>query len=124
MQSSASVTFDDQTTGGSSVSVTSATLPEGGFIAIHDSRLLDGKALESVIGVSDSLDAGTHESVDVELFDVKGAEFDSKMLEADATLIAMPHLDSNGNGEYEFVSSGGQKTVRTRRTTRRSSTTR
>ncbi|MFH5800296.1 twin-arginine translocation signal domain-containing protein [Haladaptatus sp. CMAA 1911] len=109
MKSSASVTFDDQTTGGTSISVASATLPEGGFIAIHDGRLLDGKALESVIGVSDSLDAGTHENVDVELFDVKGAEFDSKMLEDDGTLIAMPHVDSNDNGEYEFVSSGGQK---------------
>ncbi|WP_423743529.1 twin-arginine translocation signal domain-containing protein (plasmid) [Haladaptatus sp. SPP-AMP-3] len=109
MQSSASVTFDDQTTAGTSVSVASATLPKGGFIAIHDDRLLDGKALESVIGVSDALDAGTHETVGVELFDVKGAEFDSKMFEEDATLIAMPHVDSNGNGEYEFVSSGGQK---------------
>ncbi|EFW90606.1 hypothetical protein ZOD2009_17970 [Haladaptatus paucihalophilus DX253] len=108
MQSSASVTFDDQTTGGTSVSVASATLPKGGFIAIHDDRLLDGKALESVIGVSDALDAGTHETVDVELFDVKGTEFDSKMLEEDATLIAMPHVDSNGNEEYEFVSSDGQ----------------
>ncbi len=108
MQSSSSVTFDDQTSGGTSVTVTSATLPDGGFVAIHDSRLSDGKALESVIGVSESLDAGTHENIEVDLFDVDGADFDTKMLETDQTLIAMPHVDSNGNGEYEFVSSGGK----------------
>ncbi|MGA9401947.1 DUF7282 domain-containing protein [Haladaptatus sp.] len=108
MKSSAAVTFDDQTTGGTSVTVKSATLPEGGFVAIHDDRLLDGKALESVIGVSDKLDAGAHTDIEVDLFDVDGADFDEKMLEEDGTLIAMPHVDSNGNGEYEFVSSGGK----------------
>ncbi|MCO8242499.1 MULTISPECIES: twin-arginine translocation signal domain-containing protein [unclassified Haladaptatus] len=108
MKSSAAVTFDDQTTGGTSVTVKSATLPEGGFVAIHDDRLLDGKALESVIGVSDKLDAGAHTDIEVNLFDVDGADFDEKMLEDDGTLIAMPHVDSNGNGEYEFVSSGGK----------------
>ncbi|WP_150123035.1 twin-arginine translocation signal domain-containing protein [Haladaptatus sp. R4] len=108
MESSAAVTFDDQTTGGTSVTVKSATLPEGGFVAIHDDRLLDGKALESVIGVSDTLDAGTHTDIEVDLFDVDGADFDEKMLEDDGTLIAMPHVDSNDNGEYEFVSSGGK----------------
>ncbi len=84
MKSSATVTFDDQTTCGTSVTVKSATLPDGGFVAIHDSSLLDGKVTESVIGVSDSLDAGTHEDIEVDLFDVKGADFDMKMLEDDA----------------------------------------
>ena len=108
MKSSATVTFDDQTTGGTSVTVKSATLPDGGFIAIHDSSLLDGKVTESVIGVSDSLDAGTHEDIEVDLFDVKGGDFDMKMLEDDQTLIAMPHMDSDGDGEYDFVCSGGK----------------
>ncbi|RBI63021.1 hypothetical protein DMJ13_00220 [halophilic archaeon] len=106
--SSASVTFDDQTTDGETVTTASVTLPEGGFVAVHDERLLDGKALESVVGVSDYLDASTHENVEITLFDVMGAEFEKRMLSEDQTLVAMPHLDSNGNDEYDFVSSGGK----------------
>ncbi|WP_101294490.1 DUF7282 domain-containing protein [Halegenticoccus soli] len=104
---SADVTFEDQTTDGKTVAVASVTLSEGGFVAIHDERLLDGDALGSVVGVSEYLDAGAHEDVEVHLFDVKGAEFETTMLEGDQTLIAMPHLDSNGNGEYDFVATGG-----------------
>lgn len=109
MQSSASVTFDDQTTGGTSVSVASATLPKGGFIAIHDDRLLDGKALESVIGVSDALDAGTHEDIEISLYEgVPGGDYEMSMLEEDTTLIAMPHFDSDANGTYDFLTSEGE----------------
>jgi hypothetical protein len=106
--SAASVTFDDQTTGGKTVTTASVTLPEGGFVAIHDERLLDGKALESVVGVSRYLEAGTHENVQIPLFDVMGADFEKQMLSEDQTLVAMPHLDSDGNDEYDFVSSGGK----------------
>lgn len=107
-QSSATVTFDDQTTGGKTVTVDSTTLPDGGYVAIHDSRLNDGKALESVVGVSTYLEAGTHEDVDVTLFDVKGAKFDVEMLREDQPLVAMPHRETSGNETYEFVSSGGK----------------
>ena len=108
-QPTASVTFDDQTTDGSSVTVASVTMSDGGFVAIHDSTLLDGEVIGSVVGVSDVLDAGTHEGVDVALFGgVPGAEFDQDALQEDETLIAMPHFDSNGNGTYDFVTSGGE----------------
>lgn len=103
----ASVTFDDQTSDGTSVVVQSVTMSEGGFVTIHDSSLLDGDALGSAIGVSEALDAGTHEDVDVPLFDVPGGDFETSMLSDDQTLIAMPHLDTNGNGTYDFVSSEG-----------------
>jgi len=46
----ATVTFDDQMSDGTTVTVESATMSEGGFVAIHDERLLDGKPLESVVG--------------------------------------------------------------------------
>lgn len=109
-QSSASATFDDQATDGTSVTVQSATLPEGGFVAIHDAKLLqEGELFESVIGVSDALDAGTHEDLKVMLYQgVPGNEFDQSMLQKDQALIAMPHLDTNGNGTYDFVTSDGE----------------
>lgn len=108
-QPTASVTFDDQTTDGSSVTVASVTLSDGGFVTIHDSRLQDGDALGSVVGVSDVLDAGTHEDITVALFEgVPGAGFDQAALEEAETLIAMPHFDSNDNGTYDFVTSEGE----------------
>ncbi|WP_129113040.1 DUF7282 domain-containing protein [Halegenticoccus tardaugens] len=103
------VTFDDQTTDGKTVTVAAATLPEGGFVAIHDERLLDGDALGSVVGVSEYLDEGTHEDVEVALFDVKGVDFEEETLEGDQTLIAMPHLDTDGNEEYDFVETEGEE---------------
>ncbi|MFC6726600.1 ferritin-like domain-containing protein, partial [Halobium palmae] len=105
-----SAMFADQTSDGSSVTVASASLPEGGFVAIHDSSLLDGNVLGSVVGVSEKLDAGTHSDVMVHLYaDVPGQDFGGQSsLEEDQTLIAMPHYDTNGNGTYDFVSSGGE----------------
>ena len=96
-QGTASVSMSDQSTDGTAVVVDSATVEDGGFIAIHDSSLLDGEALASVIGVSEYLEPGSYEDLTVELSD--------PIAEAD-TLIAMPHRDTNGNEEYEFVSSG------------------
>lgn len=97
---SASVTFEDQTTDGSSVEVGSVTMSEGGFVAIHDSRLLDGDAIESVVGVSEFLEAGTHEDVMVELDEAP---------EDGETLVAMPHLDTNDSQTYDYVSSEGSE---------------
>jgi hypothetical protein len=87
-------------TDGNSVEVASTTLPEGGFITIHDSSLNEGDALGSVVGVSDYLGEGSHEDVTVEL---------DEAIEEDQTLIAMPHLDTNGNEEYDFVDSEGSE---------------
>lgn len=107
---SASVTFDDQETGGNSVTVQSITMSKGGFTAIHDSSLLEGNVIGSVIGVSEKLEAGTHEDVDVMLFEgVPGGDYDQDMLMNDQTLIAMPHLDTNDNGTYDFITSNGEK---------------
>jgi len=106
---SAMVTFDDQESTGTSVTVAKAMLPEDGYIAIHDSSLLDGAVLDSVIGVSEYLEAGTHEDLQVHLFNVKGADFDMETLDEDQALIAMPHRETNDNETYNFVSSGGEE---------------
>src|SRR5699024_7902519 len=52
--SNASVAFANQTSNGSNVTIESATLPEGGFIAIHDSGYTTGaeSAESSVIATS------------------------------------------------------------------------
>ncbi|MFC5367808.1 DUF7282 domain-containing protein [Salinirubrum litoreum] len=104
---SADVTFADQTSDGTTVVVESVTMSEGGFVAIHNDSLFDGDALGSVVGVSGYLSPGTHENVEVTLFDVPGATFGDDSLPAgEQTLIAMPHFDSDGDEVYDFVATG------------------
>jgi|GEM_PF-1172726 hypothetical protein len=95
-QGTASVSISDQSTDGTTVVVDSVTVEDGGFIAIHDSSLNDGEVLASVIGASDYLEPGSYENLTVELSD--------PITEAD-TLIPMAHRDTNGNEEYDFVTS-------------------
>ena len=95
----AAVEFPDQSTLGTSVVVDSVRMDDGGFVTIHDSRLLEGQPLESVIGVSGLLEPGTTEAVEIPLADP---------IAADETLVAMPHRDTDGDGTYSFVESGGE----------------
>lgn len=109
---SASVSFEDQdaTNDSTGVTVRSVYLPEGGFIAVHDSTLLDDPPVVagSVIGVSEKLEPGLYNGVEITLFSVPGQDFDEDtVLEGEQTLIAMPHFDTNGNGVYDFVTSDG-----------------
>ncbi|PSP98880.1 PGF-CTERM sorting domain-containing protein [Halobacteriales archaeon QS_4_70_19] len=96
---SATVSFSDQPTDGSSVVVDRTEMANGGFLAIHDSSLLDGATFESVRGVSGKLGAGVHSDVRVSL---------DEPLENDDTLIPMPHRDTNDNDQYDFVTSDGE----------------
>lgn len=107
----ASVQFDDQTSeDGRTIVVNSVNVPDGGFIAIHDSTLFQGEAAGSVIGVSGFLAAGTHTDVEIELFDVPGLNVPSDTtLPGDQVLIAMPHRDTNDNQTYDFLTTGGQE---------------
>jgi PGF-CTERM protein len=94
---SASVTFEDQETEGDSVTVASVTMSQGGFVTIHDATVTDN-AITSVRGTSSYLEAGSHEDVEVSLDDP---------VEESGMFFAMPHLDTNGNEAYDFVSSEG-----------------
>jgi len=94
----ASVSFSGGTSGGSTVVVDEVTLPEGGFVTIHDDTLTDGDVLGSVVGTSAYLEAGTHENVTVRLTDSVD----------DGTYHAMAHQDTNGDRAYTFVSSNGE----------------
>ena len=103
----ATVAFADQESNGTTVTVESVNVSEGGFVAIHNESLLDGDAVGSVVGVSEYLEPGNYTDVTVTLFDVPGAAFEEDELEANETLIAMPHRDTNANEQYDFVSTGG-----------------
>jgi len=94
----ASVSISDQTTDGNSVTVDSASLSQGGFVTIHDGTLLDGATFDSVRGTSEYLESGDHSDIEVSL---------DTPYEEDGTAVAMPHLDTNGNQEYDFVDTEG-----------------
>ena len=103
----AAVTFDDQTTNGTSVTVQNLSLPSDGYVVIHNDSLLDGDAVGSVIGVSEYLETGQYEDVTVDLYDVPGATFNASELDENATLIAMPHNETTNDPTYDFVSTNG-----------------
>jgi PGF-CTERM protein len=94
----ASVEFADQETSGNAVIVRNVSLSRGGFVTLHDSSLTDGDAIGSVVGTSTYLEPGFHAQVIVSL---------NEPLEEDQTLIAMPHIDTNGNQAYDFVETEG-----------------
>jgi hypothetical protein len=94
----ANVSIQRQTTDGSTVTVASTSLSDGGFVTIHDGSLLDGATFDSVRGTSDYLEPGEHSDIQVSL---------DTPYDENGTAIAMPHLDTNGNEEYDFVTSEG-----------------
>jgi len=98
MPTTASVTFDDQESDGTSVVVDSATLPSGGYVVIHES--VDG-APGPVLGHSSYLPAVTSTGVTVQL--------DTPISESQE-LIAMAHMD-DGDQQYEFPDADGPYTV-------------
>ena len=93
------VTFDDQNGSGESVVVTSATLPQAGFVAIYDSTR-SGNETDQIIGTSYPLSAGTSDNIRIQL---------DEPLNDSKSLTAVVHADSNGNDEFDFVSSNGQQ---------------
>ena len=94
-----SVTFDDQNSSGESVLISSATLPEKGFVVIYDSTR-SGNETNQVIGASYPLSAGTSDNVRIQL---------DEPVNGSTSLTAVVHTDSNGNDQFDFVSSNGQQ---------------
>ncbi|RDZ63638.1 hypothetical protein C5B90_10915 [Haloferax sp. Atlit-12N] len=87
----ATLQFDDQESDGSNVTVASANLSEGGYIAILDEN-------GSVVGATDYLEPGEQENVTVPLLE---------SLNESATLTAQAHLDTNDNQTLDFLTSNG-----------------
>lgn len=97
--------FENQAAEDDTVTVRNAVLSEGGFVILHDARLLQGNVFESVVGVSDYLAPGEHAAVEVELDDPSAVT--RVAFPPAPPLIPMPHLDTNGNREYDFLESNG-----------------
>ena len=108
-----SLTFEDQETNGTTVTVSDVTLNQSGYVVIHDDTLEDGATVDSVIGVSDYLPAGEYDNVTITLFDVPGANYTAEgdqvsaatanetandtepSLEGNQELIAMLHVENS-----------------------------
>jgi len=104
----ATLVFTDQTTNGSVVRLNTATLSQGGFVAVHDTSLTaNNSTVGSVIGVSQQLSSGPHQDVVVPLYSVDGRSFNESRLAENGTLIAMAHFDANSNDKFDFVATNG-----------------
>lgn len=102
---SAAIHFTDQKPNTSTVTVKSVTLPQGGFVAIHNESFLRpwGDPTQTLLGHSQYLDAGTHQNVLVEL--ANGST------EQEQTLVAVPSRDTNANQAYDYVQTDGFRDV-------------
>ena len=94
----ANVTIDNQTTSGDRVRIASVTVPNGGFVVVHDARLLEGNVLGSIAGVSAYLEPGTHTNVTVPV---------TAPLNRSQRLVAIAYRDTNRNETFEYRSSQG-----------------
>jgi hypothetical protein len=108
----ATVTFANQTSSGSNVTIESATLPEGGFIAIHSSGYTTGgaSAESSIIVTSEYLESGEHTNVTVEVSNAPPGNYpglNRSQLNSSGPLTAMIHRDTNGNKRMDYVASLG-----------------
>lgn len=93
-EETADVVFDDQEAHGASVNVASVTLPDGGFVVLHDAR-----SMFEVIGHTQRLPDGTHEDVTVA---IKRGKVAKEHRREDGPIVAMPHRDTGIQGKYEF----------------------
>ncbi|GAB3677856.1 DUF7282 domain-containing protein [Halopiger thermotolerans] len=91
----ASITFKDQQGNGSSVTIDSVTLSEGGFVVITD-----GGA--EPIAVSDYLSEGSHENVTVEREEGANRELVGQ-------LTATAHRDTDDDETYTYAESDGEE---------------
>ena len=86
----AAITFDAQASDGTTITVASVDMPAAGFVAVHSDA---GGSPGPVIGTSRLLSPGTSTDVRITL---------DSPLTADTDLYPMVHIDTNGNGAYEF----------------------
>ena len=102
----ASLQFADQqlqqANGSITLTIDNVTLSKGGFIAVHDQRYRPptNNPLNSTVGISEYLDAGTHQSVTVEV--------SSGSVTRNQTLLAIPYLDTDDDQTFDYINSGGE----------------
>jgi membrane-bound metal-dependent hydrolase YbcI (DUF457 family) len=113
VSASATVIFRNQTTNGTSVTISSVTLPKGGFIAVHTDGYATGPAPaeSSVIAVSQYLSAGTHRNVTIDISHAPPSNppgLNRSQINESQTLAAVAYRDSNTNHRFDFVASFGE----------------
>lgn len=101
----ASITFANQTTNESTLTVQSVALPRGGWVVVHNSSYTppESDPVGSTVGISPYLGPGEYQNVTVEL--VNGT------VTRNQTLIARPSMDTNDNQRYDYVRSDGFQDV-------------
>jgi len=92
----ASVAFENQSSNGTAVVIDSVAVPEGGFVVVHDTGLIEGDVVESMRGSSEFLESGTHRNVTVDL--------DASLNESQR-LVGVLYRDSNENETFDYVTS-------------------
>ena len=102
-QPTADLSFTAQSAPNGTVTVRSANLSTGGFVVIHRGDGVSGP----IIGVSRRLAPGSHEDVQVELFNVSGQEFSRTDLGRSQVLTATAYLDTNNNSRFDYVRTNG-----------------
>jgi hypothetical protein len=108
----ATVTFANQTSNGTNVTVERATLPKGGFIAIHSSGYTTGgaSAETSVVATSEYLSADNYSNVTVSTSNAPPGNYpglNRSQLNSSGPLTATIHRDTDGNKRMDFVASVG-----------------
>lgn len=117
----ADVTFENQTSNGSTLVVEQATLAEDGFVGVHG-------VFGHVIGHSEYLEAGTHENITIEVGGsmpaaaIPGNVTDLEAVDANMTtanetqnvtvslteeFVAVVHSDTNANQQFDYVATQG-----------------
>jgi membrane-bound metal-dependent hydrolase YbcI (DUF457 family) len=118
VSATATVGFANQTTNGTNVTISSVTLPNGGFVVIHGPGYANqGIVSGSAITVSRYLPPGTYHNVSIQFSNgVPGAVSNiSEFSGAYAPLSAVVYADTNGNHHYDYVESVGQNDTAYRR---------
>ena len=104
------LTFDNQTSNGSAVTVSQAVLPDGGFVAVYLAENVSGNFTTLVgpenigprVGNSTYLGAELNENVTIQL---------DRSLDESQMLIAVPHRDTNGNQQFDPALEGAETTT-------------
>lgn len=101
------VTFENQTSGGKKVIVTSITVSDGGYAVLHNTSDVKNESA-SVLGVSEYLEPGTHEQVSIRLYEVPGRKLDKKSshIMGVTRVHVAPHHETNGNQTFDYAATG------------------
>ena len=89
----ASVTFEDQTSNGTAVVLANVTLPNGGFVAVHNTT--EAGQVGDVLGNTSYLESGTHENLTVTFMT-------NTSISNETELTVMLYEDTNDNQAYDY----------------------